>query len=207
MDKIKKNFLLMCTTKDEDYIDDVEPYRKNDLSMAISCCSFLVPSYFFYRLKSYYMCSIFGTAIISSIGSDAIYHKNTTWDIIDRNVANLVFMSNIIFSARFFWLTKINVNWIPLFMTHMNLMYSAIYLIDKSRKFKIGSEEWRKSHFTWHWFSSYIPVISSSLSILYTGEIDLSEFINYIGYSVIAINFLQILNAWLLDINSINNSS
>ncbi len=55
MDKIKKNFLLMCTTKDEDYIDDVEPYRKNDLSMAISCCSFLVPSYFFYRLKSYYM--------------------------------------------------------------------------------------------------------------------------------------------------------
>tara|TARA_Y100000389_G_scaffold138033_1_gene135715 strand:+ start:1672 stop:1932 length:261 start_codon:yes stop_codon:yes gene_type:complete len=86
-------------------------------------------------------------------------------------------------------------------------MYSAIYLIDKSRKFKIGSEEWRKSHFTWHWFSSYIPVISSSLSILYTGEIELSEFINYIGYSAIAINFLQILNAWLLDINSINNSS
>jgi len=186
-----RNHLKLLHTVDETkYINGVEPHKKYDFPMALSCASYMITSCYFIMKSKYYMASVFSMAFVTSILSDSIYHKNIKLDILDRFVATINFINSIIFSSRFFWLTRPNINWVPLFTLHINIMYRAIYHLNKSRQHKIGSEEWRKKHIKWHWYSSMIPILSSAFSMLYTGEIDVNYFLNSIGCSMLGVNVL-----------------
>jgi hypothetical protein len=118
-----------------------------DLLVGCSCLLFLLPAQVYARIGFTWGMAVFLAVTVTSVLADAVFCNHIFFDILDRIVATICFVTAVFFNA----VHAPNLEWFPSALAFQTLlMLPPLCCLHQARKYPVRSAAWRCIQSLWH---------------------------------------------------------
>ena len=143
---------------------DGVPHLKLDLTMAMSCMALFPMALVYLHIGQESIFKMLSFLTVTSCLSDAVFHNNTFFDLLDRYTATLSVIAITGYAFCWMWLQSPSYTWAIAAPVQLGLLLTPLTYLQASRSCLIGSASWQSAHCKWHYAAAACCSLTALIS-------------------------------------------